>query len=40
VIADNGGDKIGNPCTLIDRTTGTIWWLNGQLAMIEASLED
>jgi sialidase-1 len=25
VIADNGTDKIGNPCTLIDRETHTIW---------------
>ena len=25
VIGDNGVDKIGNPCTLLDRTTGTIW---------------
>jgi sialidase-1 len=25
VIGDNGIDKIGNPCTLVDRTTRTIW---------------
>jgi sialidase-1 len=25
VIGDNGVDKIGNPCTLLDRTTGTVW---------------
>lgn len=27
VIADHGPDTIGNPCPVVDRTTGTIWLL-------------
>ena len=25
VVADGGGDTIGNPCPVVDRSTGTIW---------------
>src|SRR5262245_35036319 len=27
VVADEGADTIGNPCPVVDRTTGTVWLL-------------
>ena len=30
VVGDNGPNTFGNPCPVVDRTTGTIWLLTTQ----------